>query len=97
MENRKVSKKDWLTSLLLCWFAGLVGAHRFYTGKIFTGLLILNGTLISVGLLTVNVYLGLTALVIVGGCVVNDFLNIALKNFSDIHGHDVVADTAINK
>jgi hypothetical protein len=23
--------KDWLTTLLLCWFLGVFGVHRFYT------------------------------------------------------------------
>jgi len=31
--------KSWLTAFLLCWFLGSVGAHRFYTGKIGTGIL----------------------------------------------------------
>jgi len=31
--------KSWLTAFLLCWFLGGVGAHRFYTGKIGTGIL----------------------------------------------------------
>ena len=25
--------KDWLTTLLLCWFLGVFGVHRFYTGS----------------------------------------------------------------
>jgi len=24
--------KDWLTTLLLCFFLGFIGVHRFYTG-----------------------------------------------------------------
>jgi TM2 domain-containing membrane protein YozV len=28
--------KDWLTTLLLCFFLGVFGVHRFYTGS--TGL-----------------------------------------------------------
>ena len=33
------SDKDWLVTLLLCWFLGVVGGHRFYAGKIGTGIL----------------------------------------------------------
>lgn len=33
------NEKDWLTTLLLCWFLGYIGAHRFYAGKIGTGIL----------------------------------------------------------
>jgi TM2 domain-containing membrane protein YozV len=25
-------KTKWLTTLLLCWFLGVFGVHRFYTG-----------------------------------------------------------------
>lgn len=33
------SSKSWLVALLLCLFVGLLGVHRFYTGKIGTGIL----------------------------------------------------------
>lgn len=33
------SEKDWLVTLLLCLFVGGIGAHRFYAGKIGTGIL----------------------------------------------------------
>lgn len=32
-------RKSWSTALLLCYFLGTFGAHRFYTGKIGTGIL----------------------------------------------------------
>lgn len=37
MENK--SEKDWLVTLLLCIFVGYIGIHRFYAGKIGTGIL----------------------------------------------------------
>ncbi len=33
--------KDWLIALLLCVFVGGLGVHRFYTGKIATGIIML--------------------------------------------------------
>jgi TM2 domain-containing membrane protein YozV len=33
-----LSPRSWLTTLLLCIFLGGFGAHRFYTGRIATGL-----------------------------------------------------------
>lgn len=36
-----VGDKDWLVTLLLCIFVGGLGVHRFYVGKIGTGILML--------------------------------------------------------
>lgn len=33
------SDKNWLVTLLLCLFVGGIGIHRFYAGKIGTGIL----------------------------------------------------------
>ena len=41
MEAANVSPKSRLVTLLLCFFLGGFGVHRFYVGKMGTGLLIL--------------------------------------------------------
>ena len=33
------SDKNWLATLLLCLFPGGIGVHRFYVGKVGTGIL----------------------------------------------------------
>jgi TM2 domain-containing membrane protein YozV len=37
MNRLQVSSEKKLTLLLLCWLFGLLGLHRFYTRKYFTG------------------------------------------------------------
>lgn len=32
-------KSKWITTLLLCWFLGVFGVHRFYTGHTLIGLI----------------------------------------------------------
>ena len=56
-------QKSKLVSLLLCWFLGWLGIHRFYTGKVWTGILYLCtggiwgfGTLIDTLLMLFNAY-----------------------------------------
>ena len=94
-EKKKVSKKDWLTSLLLCWFLGFFGMHRLYAGKIGSGFLMLYGTLVAACILAVDTYLGAIAFVVVGAFVVNDFLNILFKCFKDVYGKEISEDTVI--
>ena len=38
-EDLIMSEKNWLVTLLLCLFLGGLGVHRFYVGKIGTGIL----------------------------------------------------------
>ena len=40
-EVRTISEKNWLVALLLCVFLGGIGIHRFYVGKIGTGILMI--------------------------------------------------------
>lgn len=46
----QMQQKSKLVTLLLCWFFGGLGIHRFYVGKIGTGLLYLfTGGLFGIG------------------------------------------------
>ena len=39
VEQEQISPRSRLGALLFCFFLGVVGAHRFYVGKIGTGIL----------------------------------------------------------
>jgi len=41
MDQRTISSKSRLACLLLCLFLGVLGAHRFYAGKIGTAVLMI--------------------------------------------------------
>jgi TM2 domain-containing membrane protein YozV len=90
--EKKGHTKNWLTTLILCWFLGFLGIHRLYAGKLGSGFLLAYGTVCAACILAVNVYLGAAAFVIVGGFVVNDFLLIATKNFKDCYGNYIVEE-----
>ena len=36
--NVNAGEKEWLVSALLCWFLGIFGIHRFYTGHTAIGI-----------------------------------------------------------
>ena len=39
--SQQISDKGFVPTILLCFFFGMFGVHRFYVGKIGTGLLML--------------------------------------------------------
>jgi len=41
MDVQIISERNWLIALLLCIFLGAFGVHRFYVGKIGTGILMI--------------------------------------------------------
>ncbi len=90
MENK--SKKNWLTTLMLCWFLGFLGVHRLYAGKLGSGFLMAYGTVCACLIMFINIYLGLAAFTLVGAAVVNDFSLICMKRFQDCYGKDIALD-----
>lgn len=92
IEDKKVSNKNWLVTLLLCWFLGFLGVHRLYVGKLGSGFLMAYLTVVAGCILAMNLLFGLLAFVVVGGLVVNDFLRIATKTFKDCNGVYVEED-----
>lgn len=68
------SSKSRTTTLLLCIFLGLIGAHRFYVGKTGTAILIILLDIIGVGEIWAII----------------DFINILCGNFKDKEGKKIV-------
>jgi TM2 domain-containing membrane protein YozV len=51
MEKSRLEKNKWI-SILLCFFLGILGAHKFYEGRVLFGVLYaLTGGLLGVGVI----------------------------------------------
>ena len=61
------SKKLRLVALLLCWFLGMLGVHRFYVGKIGTGIAMLLITLTFFGMIVTGIWVLIDLVVIASG------------------------------
>lgn len=70
-------KKSNIICLLLCWFLGVLGAHRFYVGK--------NGSAIAQLLLTITI----VGIIISGPWALIDLIIIICGNFKDAEGHKI--------
>jgi len=62
VSTANASEKDWLVTLLLAIFLGFLGVHRFYVGKVGTGIL-----MILIGWLTFEIWLIIDIIMIVAG------------------------------
>lgn len=79
-----VSEKNWIATLLLCFFLGSFGIHHFYAGKV--GLGITQLLLTIVGFITA-VFGGFVLNIAVGIWVLVDFIMIIVGSFKDKEGN----------
>ena len=85
----EVSPKSRLAAALLAWFLGTLGLHRFYIGKVGTGLLIL--ILGILGWATTWVFgFGFIFMVLVGIWVFIDFIVILVGSMKDSEGRQIL-------
>jgi TM2 domain-containing membrane protein YozV len=74
MTTQLISEKQRLVALLLCWFLGFFGGHRFYVGKTGSAVAMLLISLTVIGLIVTAVWW------------LVDFITIASGAFRDSDG-----------
>ncbi len=67
MEGNNISNKSRLVATLLSFFLGTLGIHRFYVGKVGTGVLMLLFTLSILGLIVSSLWALVDFIMIVCG------------------------------
>ncbi len=87
LSRANVSPKSRLAAALLCFFLGELGIHRFYIGKIGTGVAIL--ALNAVGTLTAWFLVGIPFLVVAGIWVFVDLILILIGVMRDADGLEI--------
>jgi TM2 domain-containing membrane protein YozV len=83
-EEGDISPKSRLATTLLAWFLGVLGAHRFYTGKTGTAVTMLALTII--GWATVWFFIGIIFIVAVGIWALLDFIVTVSGSATDNEG-----------
>lgn len=76
-----MSERNWIATVLLCFFLGTLGVHRFYVGK--TGSGVAQLVLSVVGWVTSIILIGFIPLAIVGIWAFVDFILILIGRFKD--------------
>lgn len=79
-----LSDKSKTVAALLCFFLGMGGFHRFYLGRVGTGVIIL--LLTGAGAFTTGLLFGFGLLGIAGLWVVIDFFRILFNGLKDAQG-----------
>jgi TM2 domain-containing membrane protein YozV len=83
-----VSDKQKMTAALLAFFLGTVGVHRFYTGKVGTG--VAMSVLTVIGWITSIFVVGYFIVMAVGLWALVDFIMILMGKFTDKYGRLIV-------
>ena len=84
-DTKGISQKSRLALTLIAFFLGWLGIHRFYTGKVGTGIIMF--ILYVIGMATVWLIFGLIPLVIICIWVLIDFIMAIAGIFSDGDGN----------
>lgn len=80
--NKNLQEKKWSITLILCFFLGFLGAHRFYTGHIASGLIQLVLSLSIICLFIAVFWVGIDlAYIILGRFKTSDGMNLVRKSF----------------
>jgi TM2 domain-containing membrane protein YozV len=79
-----ISPKSKTAAALLAFFLGQLGIHRFYVGKVGTGIVMLLLTII--GYATLSFVVGFFVLAVVGIWILVDFIMILMGKFKDKNG-----------
>lgn len=79
-----MSDKSKVAAAVLCFFLGMLGIHRFYLGRIGSGLVMLGGTIL--GWFTAGIIVGLVLIAIVATWTLIDFIRILCNSLVDTQG-----------